>query len=99
MCVADMRFNPTPKFLYDCLAPEIGDTIAMDLRLMIPMPDITLKRALLNGQPLTHVKNKAPFQVRYDQPGTYPLHFRVERNDWEQDSLYVYEKTYYLKVR
>jgi hypothetical protein len=39
------------------------------------------------------------FRQRFDKAGTYPLHLKVESNYWENDTIIVAEKTYYVTVR
>jgi hypothetical protein len=52
------------------------------------------EKFFVNGIPTPH----KTFQQRFDQAGIYPLHVRVESNDWEHDTLLVAEKTYFIKV-
>lgn len=53
----------------------------------------------LNGQGLPVKYGTAPFQVRFDKPGLYPLRFSVEARNRQADSTEVWEKTYFLRVR
>jgi hypothetical protein len=53
----------------------------------------------LNGKVLPVQSDRVHFEVRYDQPGLYPLRFSLTKRNWLTDSTEHFEKTYLLRVR
>jgi len=53
----------------------------------------------LNGSPLVGEDKTAHFQIRYDQPGLYPLRFSLVKRNWLTNATEHFEKTYLLRVR
>lgn len=53
----------------------------------------------LNGKMLPVRNDRVHFEIRYDQPGLYPLRFSLTKRNWLTDSTEHVEKTYLLRVR
>jgi hypothetical protein len=89
-----------PTISFNEATPSIGDTVNAQLMLStflrLQGSDLVFK---LNGRICESSNTWADFSVKYDKPGVYPLHFVIEKKDWETDSVSIYEKTYSLRVR
>jgi hypothetical protein len=89
-----------PTISFNQATPSIGDTVNAQLMLSTYLDwrgsDFVFK---LNNRVCESRNTSADFSIKYDKPGVYPLHFVIEKKDWETDSITVYEKTYSLRVR
>jgi hypothetical protein len=89
-------FVPYPRLCnWESIYPNIGDTVRADILIGDFPKNYPDQHFFVNGIPVPD----QTFRQRFDQAGIYPLHIRVERDYWEQDTVLVAEKTYYLKVR
>jgi hypothetical protein len=89
-------FNPK---IYN---PKVGETFNADVFLgAYDMFRSQFGTYMLNGQILTTNKkgDTAPFSLKYDQPGLYPLRASVEWYNQKKDSMEMFEKTYFVRVR
>ncbi len=92
------RFSPWISFTQ--IAPQVGDTVTADVSLRDNREAYCIIQPIfrLNGEQLTTKQGVASFELRFEKPGTYPLHLSVEAKRWEADTLVFGEKTYFLKV-
>jgi hypothetical protein len=85
---------------YQPINPQPGDSVTADIFLTEYVEPSGMLTYSLNGAPLLPGEDKtAIFEVRYDQPGLYPLRFVVSQRNWQTDSTEYFEKTYLLRVR
>lgn len=82
---------------FDEIGPAVGDTVRADLVRYVyrSFGQLALR---LDGIELPPGEG-SPFSVRHDKPGNYPLRFSIEQRDRLTDSVRVFEKTYWLRVR
>jgi hypothetical protein len=95
-CVGyDLAFSRTQ------INPRIGEQVSYDLSLNYFGCNKRYFTYRLNGKELPQKEGKAPFQVRFDKSGQYPLHFEVEERIQQLDSVQILrgEKTYFINVR
>jgi hypothetical protein len=84
-----------PVLNWKSISPTIGDTMYAAIYPSGFTEDDDRNKFTLNGIPLADQK----FRQRFNKAGTYPLHIKVEREDWAHDTVLVAEKTYYVTVR
>ncbi len=90
---------PGVQMCFDQIAAAVGDSVVATMWLGWHSNEIDDAVIRLNGQVLSMREGSAKFKVRYEQPGVYPLHFSVENRDIKTDSIRIWPKTYYLRVR
>ena len=89
-------FVPYPlRCNWESIYPNIGDTVRADILIGDFPKKYPDQHFFVNGILAPDQK----FRQRFENAGIYPLHIKVERDDWENDTLLVSEKTYYIKVR
>ncbi len=88
-----------PLLWFDQLAPATGDLVTANITLGQYSSSIDKVVLRLNDEVLPMADGRAKFKVQYKQPGIYPLRFSIEKREPETDTLQVWEKTYYLRVR
>jgi hypothetical protein len=90
-----------PVFSRTQINPRIGEQVSYDLSLNYFGCNKRYFTYRLNGKELPQKEGKAPFQVRFDKSGQYPLHFEVEERIQQLDSVQILrgEKTYFINVR
>ncbi len=89
-----------PLVSYQPINPQLGDSVTADIFLTEYVEPSGMLTYSLNGAPLLPGEDKtAFFEVRYDQPGLYPLRFSLTQRNWQTDSTEYFEKTYLLRVR
>ena len=91
-CFID-KFQPVLN--WKSISPTIGDTMYAVIYPSGYTEDDDRNKFTINGIPFADQK----FRQRFNQAGTYPLHIKVERDDWAHDTVLVAEKTYYITVR
>lgn len=79
--------------------PQPGDSVTADVFLIEDADPSGSLTYMLNGSPLVGKGKTAYFEIRYDQPGLYPLRFSLTKRNWLTDSTEHVEKTYLLRVR
>jgi len=87
LCTTHQLINPKP-----------GDSVTTDIFLTEYGHDYLLTY-YLNGKMLPVRNDKVHFELRYNQPGLYPLRFSLVKRNWLTDSTEHFEKTYLLRVR
>jgi hypothetical protein len=84
----------SPELNWYSIGSVIDDTAHADIHLSIYTKDDDRHRYIVNGIRLPDQK----FRQRFNKAGTYPLHIKVEREDWAHDTIFVAEKTYFITV-
>jgi hypothetical protein len=96
-------FGYDPVLSRSQINPSTGEEVSYELTLADYDCNKTYPKYKyrLNGKELSQKDGETPFQIRFNKSGQYPLHFEVEEQIQQLDTVQILsgEKTYFINVR